>query len=124
MSYCRWSSDNWRCDIYCYASVGDFYAIHVAGNRVAEPIPEEPSWDMIPTDPKEFARLHNVVMDYLSTAERHPIGLPHDGETFEEPTAQHAAERLRMLRAVGYRVPDYAIQSLDEDAAEEAKALA
>jgi len=34
VAYCRWSSANWRCDVYCYASVSGFWVTHVANNRV------------------------------------------------------------------------------------------
>jgi hypothetical protein len=33
MSFCRWSSDNFQCDLYCYADVGGGYTTHVAGYR-------------------------------------------------------------------------------------------
>lgn len=39
MSYCRWSSDNYRCDVYALESdLG--YEINVAVGRYPEPIPE------------------------------------------------------------------------------------
>lgn len=31
MSYCRWSSDDFECDLYCYADVRGGYTTHVAG---------------------------------------------------------------------------------------------
>jgi hypothetical protein len=46
------------------------------------------------------------------------IGLPHDGQTFDEATLQDAIERMKMLREVGYRVPQYAIDAMEEEAAE------
>lgn len=30
MSYCRWSTDNFTCEIYAYEHFDDFWAIHVA----------------------------------------------------------------------------------------------
>ena len=33
MSYCRFSSDDYQCDVYCYASVSGYYVTHVASNR-------------------------------------------------------------------------------------------
>lgn len=35
MSYCRWSSDNWKCDLYCYEDANG-YITHVADNRIVK----------------------------------------------------------------------------------------
>ncbi len=43
------------------------------------------------------------------------IGLPEDGETFNDTTAEDCADRLEVLRALGYRVPQYAIDALREE---------
>lgn len=41
MSYCRFSSMNWRCDVYVYEDVGGGWTTHVAGRRkVVPPIPD------------------------------------------------------------------------------------
>lgn len=41
MSYCRWSSMNWRCDVYTYADMGGTWTTHVAARRrVIQPIPD------------------------------------------------------------------------------------
>lgn len=45
------------------------------------------------------------------------IGLPQDGETFNDATAEECAGRLEALRELGYRVPQYAIDALREDQA-------
>jgi len=41
-----------------------------------------------------------------------PIGLPFDGETFNDPTPGECAERLEWLRGLGYVVPQFAIDAL------------
>lgn len=112
MSYCRFSSDNWRSDIYCYESIDGVWEIHVAGNRVVGDIPPEPSLNLLKTDVDQFGKEHKAVMDFLDTAVREPIELPHAGESFTEGTAALAAERLLVLRTIGYNVPDYAIEAL------------
>jgi hypothetical protein len=58
-------------------------------------------------------------MAWVEKAERKPIGLPHDGETFDDPTASDAADRLQMLKDSGYNVPQYAIDALREEAGEQ-----
>lgn len=41
MSYCRWSSMNWMCDVYVYEDVSGGWTTHVAGNkRKFPPIPD------------------------------------------------------------------------------------
>lgn len=55
----------------------------------------------------------------LSIIPAKPIGLPHDGEDFDDDTPDECADRLEHLRALGYRVPQYAIDALREEAKEE-----
>lgn len=119
MSYCRWSSEDFQCDVYAYESVHGGFAVHVAGNRVVftEPLPEQ-----VPLEKENivaFMERNHKVMEMVDAAERVPIGLPHDGEDFCEGDASACADRLESLRALGYRVPQYAIDSLREEAAEE-----
>ena len=41
MSYCRFSSMNWACDVYVYENCGGRWTTHVAGNRrMFQPIPD------------------------------------------------------------------------------------
>lgn len=43
------------------------------------------------------------------------IGLPHDGESFNDATPVECADRLEHLREIGYIVPDFAISALREE---------
>lgn len=117
MSYCRWSSDNWKSAIYCYHHCDGYFMIHVAARQyVGEtPIPEiteemcdwssEPMWGKY----EETRKAQDV---WLDSAKLVKIGLLYDGEDFIEETAAHAACRLEMLRIVGYNVPQEAIDAL------------
>ena len=143
MSYCRWSSMNWKCDVYVYADVSGGYTTHVAGNRRALPpmpdiIGERFSmwlhrwsgceWDK---DKHKFvypiryrAMLYGLWLQFVSfwhnrihmgslhLIPSRPIGLPHDGETFNDETPTECAATLERLRAIGYVVPQDAIDSL------------
>lgn len=60
MSYCRWSSMDYQCDLYIYDDVSGGLTVHVAAGRLAG------------TDPYVFE----------------PIGLSRDGETFYEATIE------------------------------------
>lgn len=59
------------------------------------------------------------VQEMLERAERRPIGLAHDGEDFHTDTARETATLLEYLKDMGYNVPQYAIDTLLEEAAEE-----
>ena len=79
MSYCRFSDDNWKSDVYCYESK-DGFELHVASNRLAGDIPEVPY--ILDVGPEEGGRAYQAQMAAVSAAERVPIGGPHDGERF------------------------------------------
>ncbi len=117
MSYCRWSSDDWSCDVYVYESVGDFWSINVARHRYVGDMPEA---DKYWSDGKleKFFVAHQQQMDFLETAEMVAIGLSHDGESFEVDSPQEAADILTMLSEEGYNVPQYAIDALRKEAEE------
>lgn len=129
MAYCRFSTDDFACDVYVYADAGGTWTTHVAANKPTidrAGLPPEPAW---PADgateaavlawaeaaAARQAALHRL----LDGAERRPIGLPHDGATFEDATPGACADRLEALRRLGYVVPQAAI---DELRAEEAEA--
>jgi len=121
VAYCRWSSANWRCDVYCYASVSGFWVTHVANNRVVGEIPNAGAWDDYIAgriDAEQFVACHRVQMDWLATAPREPIGLPHDGESFDDPGPAEMRARLVELRALGYCIPDHVFDDLAEEASQ------
>jgi hypothetical protein len=145
MSYCRWSSMNWMCDVYVYEHVYDGWVTEVAAlKRAFPPIPDitriirifrlggEWSQDrrcvIYPTKMREIiagivygfaAFWHNRIhMASLAMIPLRPIGLPHDGQGFSDKTPNECAERLEYLRGLGYKVPQYAIDRLREEAEE------
>jgi hypothetical protein len=122
MSYCRFSSDDFQSDIYCYESVNGGYAIYVASKRhVIENLPppiENMDWND-PVKTKEWCQRHSDILKLVETAKLVKIGLRHDGEFFNESSPTRAAQRLVELQNIGYNVPDYAIEALLEEAEEE-----
>ncbi|MES2973336.1 MAG: hypothetical protein V4757_06990 [Pseudomonadota bacterium] len=141
MSYCRFSSDNWMCDVYVYEDVSGGWTTHVAGRRsVIPPIPDLPimwgvglagQWDK---EARRFvyasrwqalqARLifgfkafwsHHLHMRSRELIPLRPIGGKHDGETFNSADPFECAELLVYLRHHGYKVPQYAIDALREE---------
>ncbi len=120
MSYCRFSSDNWKCDVYVYVSVGDYFAIHVAHNRIVGDIPSVPPLSGLNPDDKQavnaWIEANQEQMAWLDTCERVPITLPHAGESLQAPDAEECADKLEYLRGLGYIVPQRVIDSLREEA--------
>lgn len=144
MSYCRWSSDNWKSDVYCYEHFTGGFVTHVASNkRVFPPIPDIPfSWvprfggkfapgEFRVTYPtifhsfaagcfyRVYALWHRLSMWSLRVIPVRQIGLPIDGETFSDDTAAACADRLESIRALGYYVPQYAIDALRAEFSED-----
>lgn len=143
MSYCRWSSMNWMCDVYCYEDIYDSFVTHVAGRRkIIPPIPDiraprrlvewmDMEWDKetnkptYPTKTKQiiatitFTLLawwnHYIHMGSLNLIPYKNINLQYDGECFYDQTAGDCANRLEWLSSEGYNVPQYAIDCLREE---------
>lgn len=119
MSYCRWSCDDYQSDVYCYErGHSGLFVTHVANVRVIynEPLPEPAPFDRKHTE--QWLARHRKVSAMLEAARREPIGLPFDGETFDDSTPGETADRLEWLRGLGYRVPQHAIDVLREEQAE------
>jgi len=119
MSYCRWSSNDFQCDVYVYESDMGF-VIHVASNRLTwlVPLPKPYTGYGDEFDFENWYHRHRTVMDLMddeTTHTRAPIGLPHDGETFVEDSPGRAATKLSELQALGYQVPDGVITDLLEE---------
>jgi len=107
MSYCRFSSDNFTSDVYVYESAEGFVT-HVAVNRHVSDMP-------IPESDGSIDR-YIEQEKWLREAGHVPIRLPEDGKTFYDETAGDCAYRLEALAAMGYHVPQYAIDALREEA--------
>ena len=114
MSYCRFSSDDWRCDLYCYEDAEGGWTTHVATCRVPEDTPRCPPLDATP----EWLALHRAQLAYLETAEKTRINLPYDGQMFSDPTLADFRQRLIGLRAVGYLFPDWVLEDVDREIAD------
>lgn len=112
MSLCRWSSDDWRSDVYVYeAHTG--WIIHVAGRRhvFTEPLPP-------PVDTSDFdawLKRDQQVHRMVKAANLVDIDLPSAGRTFVTDSPGSCARVLRRLRTEGFHVPDGVIDALDEE---------
>lgn len=117
MSYCRWSTDSFRCDLYCYADVRGGWTTHVATMRVPDSGPTEDHSLMNQGEAgiAEWLRQHEALMAWLQSAEKIRIGGLYDGKTFRDSTLVDFRKRLVALRAAGYRYPDYVLEMVDRE---------
>jgi hypothetical protein len=118
MSYCRWSSDDYRSDLYVYEAEDSFH-IHVANCRYVFDRTKIPSPTVIPVTEAGWAaaamaRQQSIHL-LLDDAETEKITLPHAGETFYCDTAGEAADKVAELEALGYYVPAGVIEALREE---------
>ena len=121
MSYCRWSSDDYQCDVYVYEDVSGGWTTHTAGRRFhfTTPLPE-------PVDFREdfkawYLRDRQVGGMQGDPKHGHWIDLPDVGDDrFNDDTPGECADRLESLREAGFNVPQYAIDALREEAQESA----
>lgn len=115
MAYCRFSDDDFRCDVYCYESERGF-EIHVAARKYVsdEPFPKRPDhfWDLPPDEMREVLKRQREWIDH---ARLEPIGLGNDGETYFCPTPRDAALLLKSLEETGYRIPPVVIEILFDE---------
>lgn len=123
MSYCRWSSDNWKSDVYVYADVNGGWTTHVAGRKKAglDSLPPNPMLLIGKVSPDDWNiayKAHNEAYDKLEFVN---IELPHAGKTFRNATAQECANTLRMLKGLGYHVPNGVIEELESEDSDELK---
>lgn len=122
MSYCRFSSDNFKSDLYVYENVAGCWTVHVAASRHIGDS-DCPSITL-PDDPDDKDQLDAAMNSYkaqrewLKSAKLVPIDLPHAGETFHEPTPGACADRIEKLVALGYHVPTGVVEALREEEAQ------
>ncbi len=113
MSFCRWSSDDFDCDLYIYEGTSG-YDVHVAGSRhqfdrdvLGPPV--------VPADGDAWIARHLALRVALESAPLVPIGLSRDGESYTLDTADEAADLVEDLIAEGYHVPGGVVEALREE---------
>lgn len=119
MSYCRFSSLDFTCDLYVYQSVNG-WEIHVASNKTDHsvdgltPLPLVSSADW----PSAYVERSKELRRRMDRAERKPLTLPHAGESFTFNTPGEAAAMVRKLVALGYRAPTGLADELEAEGEE------
>lgn len=115
MAYCRFSTDDFKCDIYCYEDVSGGYTTHVAGMRYVHKDPLPSPVVLNSDNVGEWFDRYKKVQQMIGMADHVEIGLPYDGETFNDPDVESFIERIRMLKKAGYNVPDDIEDRIRED---------
>ncbi len=122
MSYCRWSSDDFGCDIYAYAAVGGSYMVHVKASRRVGPLARHPLILSLlngQLSNEQWEDAYRVWNESMDSAAHVPIGLACDGESYSLDTLEDLDAKLRELRAMGYCYPDDVLEVIAEEMAEE-----
>ncbi len=126
MSYCRFSTDCFRCDVYAYADVAGGWTIHVAARKRDIPAdwrdPLEQMMDGLDReDEKDMeARIAEYRGRYAAMEELpwFTLSAPSAGMTFHEGSLEAFRERMVLLRAEGLRFPDDVFDEIDAEIAE------
>jgi len=118
VSYCRWSTDDFRCDLYVYE--GNWaYTAHVADRRYVYTEPLPPAPDLTPpfTEDKMAAWMdrYEAAKTIRDRTPLVPIGLSFDGQTLNRDSPGEMADLLVELAAQGYRFPCEVIVELREE---------
>jgi hypothetical protein len=114
MSYCRWSSDNFKCDLYVYEDCGGFFSTSVATHRIVGDIPTI-EFEKIHENPTLVAQQYEAQMNFLHSCQRIEIGLPYDGESFCDFTLEELRDRLLHLKETGYRFPESVLEKISAE---------
>lgn len=119
MSYCRWSSDDFRCDLYCYETNASF-VIEVKTHRLAGDLPRIGDYPLNADQETitRWVRAEEEQSRIRETLERLPIGLPHDGASIWVKTLGEFRQTLRLLRSEGYNFPDYVLEEVEREIVE------
>jgi len=123
MSYCRWSTDDFQCDVYVYSDVSGGITTVVAGNRLIYkselpapiPWPEKDDLDneeVMQAWGEKYKERYDLMAQLREEADRVYIDLPYAGESFNDATPGAAADRLQELKDLGYVVPQEVIDTL------------
>lgn len=106
MSCCRWSDNDFQCDVYV-ARARRAWAV----TSLPPPLPDD-------APVEQWSARHDKVMAMLESVPLESIDHPDAGESFIHDTPAECADNLERLRAEGFRVPQHVIDTLRAEARE------
>jgi len=112
MSYCFWSSDNWKSDVYIYDG-SEGITCHVASYSLEGYIPKLP--DIRSVSAKGFKIAYDRHMRAVESCERKKHPSPMAGQTFWSKDTADMIFKLRQLQLEGFHVPEYVFEELGEE---------
>ncbi len=115
MSYCRWSSDNMRSDVYAYEDCTGGYTIHVRSVHPVNPeiLPEFPIQALKSGDVEAIKRWQEEDREAHYELVYEDNNLPYDDDTLHASDIYDLKEKLDWLKTVGYYVPRSAFEMID-----------
>ena len=128
MAYCRWSTNSYQCDLYCYES-DQGYITNVASGRhdkllLEHDNPYGEKGLMLLRDSKfdEWKEMQDHWKEVMDTCPIHPINSPYAGESYCDATLEEFRDRIITLSAdPNLNVPDYLIPMINEEIKEQIK---
>jgi hypothetical protein len=115
VSYCRWSTDDFQCDLYvfdhCYGGTAVYVARRKRRFKAPLPPPITGKWWEDDKRSKAFWGRHNQVMEMLDDKyegefwDWEKLPEPHAGATYIVETHADAIELIGKLRAAGFNAP-------------------
>ena len=109
MSYCRFSSDNWKSDLYIYEGECGIYVGVKGIKRIG---------DIFPLDfnsPEALLDSYKKQMKSLDNCTIVPINLPFAGESFWFDELESSITFVKQLKELGYHIRDGVIEDMKED---------
>ena len=113
MSYCRWSSDNWKSDVYIYDG-SEGITCHVTTYFYDGYIPKLPDITKVSNKVFREAYLRQKRVMESCPKKKHPS--PMAGQTFWARDPKDMIFKLEQLQLEGFHVPEYVFEVLGADA--------
>lgn len=114
MSYCRWSCMDYGCDLYVYADCNGGYTVHIADLKIIGKVPHVPDIG----DP-DFIAAYRRQSKFMDTAKRKKINLPYAGKSYYSLSKEDCLAKLKELKTIGFKFPDYVIPNIESDEEED-----
>ena len=111
MSYCRFSSANWKCDVYVYDG-SEGITIHTASTRFEGYIPKMPN--IMEVSNQEWHEAYLKRNRFIKKCVRVKIDSEEAGKTTYHRTPEEAVKELRFLQYEGFFVPEWVFTDLEE----------
>jgi len=106
MSYCHFSTNNYKCDVWAYVYQNSCW-VRLATHRIAGGVPKKDF-----SSPDTIYDSHKELAEFMDACMRVPIGLKYDGKLLKFETLTHMLHGLLDLAEMGYVVPQGVIDGI------------